>query len=128
MSNEEKKSCFDCAYRRTVAFGGKINGKVIQGATYCRQKSPSFNEKDLENNVCEKFLLKKTGMTLEEQHEEQKQEKIKKRHLAEQVRITKENNKLPNRLKRNWKTIVGIIGVVASIATIVELYLLLIRY
>lgn len=142
--NEEKKSCRGCAFfgedmglavlgpswDMSLRGVGKTIGEptVISTGYSCLQSHPSFNDKNLDNNSCEKFMRKKKGMTLEQQLEEQKQEEIKKQQLAEQARLKKEHDRLRNRLKRNWKAIVGIIGAVASVATIIELYLLLIRW
>jgi len=67
-------------------------------------------------------------MTLEQQLEETRQKKlIEERTLFEKKKQI-EYNKLSNRLKRNWKVIVELIGVIAGIATVIEVYLLLIHW
>jgi hypothetical protein len=125
---EEKKSCRTCAYLSKTAFalgsrydtslrgvGHTIGEPTFFGLSSCKQKSPSFNEKNLDNNSCEKFLRKKAGMTLEQQIEEQK----KSEELEKQARTAKEYSKLSNRLKRNWyyvsALIIAIIGLVIAI-------------
>jgi 5-methylcytosine-specific restriction endonuclease McrA len=82
--SKEKKSCHNCAYLSETAFalgprydtslrgvGHTIGEPEIFGYSNCRQKSPSFNGKNLDNNSCESFLRKKIGMTLEQQIQEQ---------------------------------------------------------
>jgi hypothetical protein len=91
---------------------------------YCRQRKPSFDKKDLDNKLCEEFLRKKEGMTLEQQIGEQKQEQKRREDVAEQARITKEHNRLPNRLKRNWHYIIGAIGTTITVAIAIWKFLL----
>lgn len=125
QSNEEKKSCRGCAFfgddmalavlgpRRDMSLRGV--GKTIGDSTVistgysCLQSHPSFNDKNLDNNSCEKFLRKKAGMTLAQQLEEQKQEEAKKQQLAEQARLKKEHDRLRNRLRRNWYYVCALI-------------------
>jgi len=120
MSKEERKSCRNCAYLnvtsiilgpkrgRSLRDVGKTIGKpTILGSVSCKQNSSAFNEKEIESNSCEKFMRKKEGMTLEKQIEEQKQEQI-----------IKEQNRLPNRLRRNWyyvsALVITLIGILLS--------------
>ena len=132
MSKDEKKSCRDCAHLSQSGMvlgprwdmslrgvGHTIGEPTVLSSVSCNQKSPNFNDKNLDNNSCEQFLRKKAGMTVAQQLEEQKQEEIKKQQLAEQARITKEHNKLSNRLKRNWyyisALIITLIGLILTI-------------
>jgi len=135
MSNEEKKSCRGCAFfgddmglavlgpswDRSLRGVGHTIGEptVISTGSSCSQSNPLFNSKNLDNNSCDKFLRKKQGMTLAQQLEEQKQEETKKQQLAEQARLKKEHDRLPNRLRRNWyyvsALVIGIIGLVIAI-------------
>lgn len=134
---DEKKSCRDCAcLSESVGVYGPMHdfslsgiGKTIGKPTvlsylYCRQKKLSFDEKDLDNKLCEKFLRKKEGMTLEQQIEEQKQEQKRREEVAEQARITKEHNRLLNRLKRNWHYIIGAIGTIITVTIAIWKFLL----
>jgi hypothetical protein len=67
-------------------------------------------------------------LTINQDHVAIKQKKlVDERTLLEKEKQI-EYNKLSNRLKRNWKVIVELIGVVASIATVIEVYLLLIHW
>jgi len=119
MSNEEKKSCRGCAFFGDDMGLAVLGSTVISTGYSCLQSNPSFSSKNLDNNSCEKFLRKKNGMTLQQQLEEQKQEEIKKQQLAEQTRLKKEHDRLPNRLRRNWyyvsALVIGIIGLVIAI-------------
>ena len=132
---KQKKSCRGCAYFRedtvlavlgprwdmSLIGVGKTIGtpSVISTGSNCGKSNPSFSSQNVENNSCEEFLLKKQGMTLEQQLEEIKQQKI----LEEKNRLEKEKqieyNKLSNRLKRNWYYVsaltIGLIGLLIAV-------------
>jgi superfamily II DNA helicase RecQ len=114
--NEEKKSCRDCAYQHFGFFA--INRNLNKWWT-CRFDKSSIKENELDIKSCENYIRKKKGMTLQQQIEEHKQEQKRREELAEQVRITKEHNKLSNRLKRNWyyvsALIIALIGLTITI-------------
>jgi hypothetical protein len=121
MSKEEKKSCRDCAYLQSYAWGfGNRNGSFTShGFSNCRANGSSIEENELDTKSCDKFLRKKEGMTLEQQIEEQKQEETKKQQLAEQARLKKEHDRLRNRLRRNWYYVsaltIALIGLIIAI-------------
>lgn len=101
---DEKKFCRECAYHRSYAwaFGNRNGSSTTNGFSNCRANGLSIDENELDTKFCDKFLRKKEGMSFEQQIEEQKQEQKRREEVAEQARITKEHNRLSNRLKRNW--------------------------
>ena len=95
----EKKSCRDCAYLRYgfFVFGG--GGRSRESESWnCRVDRSSVDKNELDSRSCNKFMRKKKGMTLEQQIEEEKQQKI----IEEQERLAKEQKRFSNRLRRNW--------------------------
>src|SRR3990170_5413623 len=102
VKNEEKKSCGLCAYLRNPVYysipvgphdwspssvgnpSGERSAGIMVGDLTCRQNGSSIADSQLDIKFCDKFMRKKKGMTLEQQLEE------------------KENNKVSNRLRRNW--------------------------
>jgi hypothetical protein len=111
ISSDEKKFCRDCAYlgQSGMVLGSRwdmslrgvghtIGEPTVLSIVFCNQKSPNFNDKNLDNNSCEQFLRKKAGMTLTQQLEEQKQEKKKlakeKRNKRKPIPQSKKNKAL----------------------------------
>lgn len=113
---DEKKFCRDCAYLQYSFLG--TNGSWHEWWN-CRFDRSSLKENELDTKSCENYLRKKKGMTLQQQIDEQKQEQKIREEVAEQSRITKEHDRLSNRLKRNWYYIlsltIGLIGLAIAI-------------
>ena len=128
VKNEEKKSCRLCAFIsdargygilvrpndfRPSSVGNSSRERITElkfGDLTCRQTGSSIADSQLDIKFCDKFMRKKRGMTLEQQLEE------------------KENNKVSNRLRRNWDKVIGLtvasIGVtIAAITLYVKLIL-----
>jgi hypothetical protein len=124
---KQEKNCMNCAYlshlnmdvgaKDGIYFSGYDGnsfrptlGQSLKFEFYkCRATDKNFTSEEkqaLKTKLCEKYLRKKEGMTLEQQL----------------------NNKLSKRIERNWKVIVEVVGVIAGVIAIIELFLLLIHY
>lgn len=126
----EKKSCRDCAYlsENPFVFGPRYDfslmgvGKTVGKPTSvrywnCKADGSSVDKNELDSRSCMKFMRKKEGMTLEQQIEEEKQQKV----IEEKERLAKEQKRLSNRLRRNWKEATKIIAGIATIITFIIL-------
>lgn len=126
LQEEKKKSCSNCLHKENtgIAFRGRRieeysvsnvggEGEPFSGGfdSYrCGLDGSSINKNELDKKSCDFFEIKKKGMTLEQQLENAKQQKI----LEEKNRLEKEKlieyNMLSNCLKKKWKFIVEFIG------------------
>jgi hypothetical protein len=92
QKTEEKKSCRDCAYLQYGFFGIGGKGRLDMHEWWnCKACGSSVDKNELDSRSCEKFIRKKENMTLEQQIEEEKQQKM-----------IREYKRFPNRLRRNW--------------------------
>ena len=138
MSKTEDKSCNNCAYLKQN--GGMILGPrrdfslrgvghtigvptVIGFGLTCKANNSSVNENEVKTKFCNQFLLKKEGMTLEQQLEEVRQQK----EIEEKNRLEKEKQeeykKFSNRLRRNWYYVCAL--TIATLSLIVAIWKLL---
>ena len=84
----------------------------------CKVDGSSVDKNELDSRSCNKFMRKKEGMTLEQQIEEEKQQRI----IEEQERLAKEQKRFSNRLRRNWYYVSALaISLIALIITVWKL-------
>jgi len=105
----------------TGGFDGSFN---LNEWWICRFNQSNLNRNEVKTKICDNFILKKRGMTLEQQLEEIKQQRI----LEEQQRIEREklveHNRLFNRLRRNWYYVSALaIAIISLIVAIWKLFL-----